>query len=87
MRNTNDGMVTSLNSQFVNNNQIACPAGTQLVAGACAETALRQNGVQVSYTAAFNECVGAGRRLPSNGKSALIAQALTATGFGTGNWT
>jgi hypothetical protein len=87
VRNTNDGMVASLNSQFVNNNQVACPDGTQLVAGICAETALRQNGGQVSYTAAFNECLGAGRRLPSNGESALIAQALAATGFGTGNWT
>ena len=79
VRNTNDGMVASLNSQFVNNNQVACPSGTQLVAGICAETALRQNGGQVQYTAAFNECLGAGRRLPSNGESALIAQALTAT--------
>jgi hypothetical protein len=87
VRNTNDGMVASLNSQFVNNNQVACPDGTQLVAGVCAETALRQNGGQVSYTAAFNECLGAGRRLPSNGESALIAQALTAPAFGTGNWT
>ena len=42
VRNTNDGMVASLNSQFVNNNQVACPSGTQLVAGICAETALRQ---------------------------------------------
>ena len=25
VRNTNDGMVASLNSQFVNNNQVACP--------------------------------------------------------------
>ena len=87
VRNTNDGMVASLNSQFVNNNQVACPSGTQLVAGICAETALRQNGGQVQYTAAFNECLGAGRRLPSNGESALIAQALTAPAFGTGNWT
>jgi len=87
VRNTNDGMVASLNSQFVNNNQVACPDGTQLVAGICAETALRQNGGQVQYTAAFNECLGAGRRLPSNGESALIAQALTAPAFGTGNWT
>ena len=87
VRNTNDGMVASLNSQFVNNNQVACPDGTQLVAGICAETALRQNGGQVQYTAAFNECLGAGRRLPSNGESALIAEALTAPAFGTGNWT
>jgi len=87
VRNSNDGMVASLNSQFVNNNQVACPDGTQLIAGICAETALRQNGGQVVYTAAFNACLGAGRRLPSNGESALIAQALTAPGFGTGNWT
>ena len=85
VRNSNDGMVASLNSQFVNNNQVACPDGTQLIAGICAETALRQNGGQVVYTAAFNACLGAGRRLPSNGESALIAQALTAPGFGTGN--
>jgi len=87
VRNTNDGMVASLNSPFVNNNQVGCPDGTQLVAGICAETALRQNGGQVQYTAAFNECLGAGRRLPSNGESPLIAQALTAPAFGTGNWT
>jgi hypothetical protein len=87
VRNTNDGMVASLNSQYVNNNQVGCPDATQLGAGICAETALRQNGGQVQYDAAFADCVAAGRRLPSNGESALIAQALGATGFGTGNWT
>jgi hypothetical protein len=87
VRNTNDGMVASLNSQFVNNNQVGCPDATQLVAGICAETALRQNGGQVQYDAAFSDCLAAGRRLPSNGESALIAQALGAPAFGTGNWT
>jgi hypothetical protein len=87
VRNTNDGMVGNLNSQYVNNNQVACPTGTQLVAGVCAETALRQNSGQVQYDAAFNDCLAEGRRLPSNGESALIAAALGADAFGSGNWT
>jgi hypothetical protein len=88
VRNTNDGMVTSLNSQFVNNNQVACPDGTQLVGGFCFETALRQNGQQVQYEPAFNECLNAGRRLPTNGESALIGKTLNndPSQYGTGNW-
>ena len=88
VRNTNDGMVSSLNSQYVNNNQVACPQGTQLVGGFCFETALRQNNTQVQYDAAFNECLGDGRRLPSNGESALIGKTLNndPAQYGSGNW-
>lgn len=86
VRNTNDGRVDNLNSHYVNGNQVACPDGTQLIAGICAETALRQNGTQVNWTTAQQACLGADRRLPSGGESALIAKALGATAFGTGNW-
>ena len=86
VRNTNDGRVDNLNAHYVNGNQVACPNGTQLIAGICAETALRENGAQRDWVTAASTCLAADRRLPTYGESALIARVLAAAAFGTGNW-
>ena len=85
VRETNDGRVDNLNSHYVNGNQVACPDGTQLIAGICAETAIRDGG-QVNWTTAHQTCLAADRRLPSVGESALIAKVVGPQTFGTGNW-
>ena len=86
VRNTNDGRVDNLNSHYVNGNQVACPDGTQLIAGVCAETVLRDNGTAVTWDVAATACRTADRRLPTHGESTLIAKVLGAAPFGADNW-
>ena len=86
VRDTNDGRVDNLNSHYVNGNQVSCPTGTQLIGGICAETALRDGGAAVAWEPAALACLGADRRLPTYGESAVIGKVLGAAAFGTDNW-
>ena len=86
VRDTNDGRVDNLNSHYVNGNQVACPDGTQLIGGICAETVLHDGGNNVSWPSAASGCLKADRRLPTYGESALIGKVLGAAPFGADNW-
>ena len=83
VRDTNDGRVDNLNSHYVNGHQVSCPDGTQLIAGVCAETALRG---AFTWDAASSACLKGDRRLPSIGESAMIGKVLGAAAFGDDNW-
>src|SRR5262245_10275928 len=68
--------------QITQGSKLHCPAGTELAAGVCFETAARP---AAKWREAFKACASAGRRLPYEGE--LAVYLLTKGEEGATNWT